>query len=279
MISRVETEQIVAPTAGPHDEVHAVVLGTADRVVYDTLILEHNTIYRGADLFVQNPFSGSGVGFCVTKVVVNDYAINDQISSSAFQVDLSNFELGDSIHLKLFHSNGCQPKILPTDLRRGLESRADIIEISASQDSLFFTTENELWPFYFAIEQYRWQAWRKVGEVAGVGVPTTKSYSFALDSCLISGENRFRIRQRSMHKPKISKSTSVEIETKPIEFKVIREKNTINFTQATHFMMIDGFTNVVKKGYDSSIDISNLKKGEYRLNYDSIQEEVISIPR
>jgi hypothetical protein len=80
LISRVETEQIVAPTAGPHDEVHAVVLGTADRVVYDTLILEHNTIYRGADLFVQNPFSVSGVGFCVTKVVVNDYAINDQIS-------------------------------------------------------------------------------------------------------------------------------------------------------------------------------------------------------
>jgi hypothetical protein len=168
---------------------------------------------------------------------------------------------------------------LPTNLERGVESRADITLITTSQDSLFFTTENELWPFYFVIEQYRWQAWRKVGEIAGVGVPTTKFYSFALDSCLVSGENRFRIKQRSLHKPKISKSTSVTIEAKVINFKVDRKKNRINFNQATHFMMYDSYTNLVKMGYDRSIDISNFKKGAYKLSYDSIQDQVVTLTR
>ena len=35
-----------------------------------TVILEGN--YQGKNLFVQNPFAGSGVGFCTFEVTINE---------------------------------------------------------------------------------------------------------------------------------------------------------------------------------------------------------------
>jgi len=40
----------------------------------------HEGHYQGKNLYVQNPFAGSGVGFCVIKVTVNGDVTTDQIS-------------------------------------------------------------------------------------------------------------------------------------------------------------------------------------------------------
>ena len=46
--------------------------------------------YQGKNLYIQNPFSGSGVGFCVIAVYVNDDVTTDQVNSSAFEIDFAN---------------------------------------------------------------------------------------------------------------------------------------------------------------------------------------------
>ncbi|MBK7298049.1 MAG: hypothetical protein IPI91_16080 [Flavobacteriales bacterium] len=61
------------------------------------LVLEGN--FQGKNLFIQNPFSEAGVGFCVFEVTVNEQIATDEINSSAFEVDMNNFgmKLGDKV--------------------------------------------------------------------------------------------------------------------------------------------------------------------------------------
>ena len=61
--------------------------------------------YQGKNLYVQNPFSGSGVGFCVIAVYVNGDVTTDQVNSSAFEIDFSNLSLkvGEPVTVKIQH--------------------------------------------------------------------------------------------------------------------------------------------------------------------------------
>ena len=77
-----------------------------------TLVLEGN--YQGKNLFIQNPFSEAGVGFCVYEVTVNDQIATDEINSSAFEIDMGNFglKIGDKVVVKIKHKDGCTPLVL-----------------------------------------------------------------------------------------------------------------------------------------------------------------------
>src|SRR5687767_7570800 len=76
------------------------------------IVLEGN--YQGKTLYVQNPFGPGGVGFCVTEVKVNGNITTDETNSSAFEIDLKAQKLnpGDKIEVKIFHKDGCKPKVL-----------------------------------------------------------------------------------------------------------------------------------------------------------------------
>lgn len=41
------------------------------------------------------------------------------------------------------------------------------------------------------------------------------------------------------------------------------------FTSETLFEVYDSYGNIVKKGFGEKVDVSNLKKGIYYLNYDN----------
>jgi len=53
--------------------------------------LEMSGVFLGKNIYVMNPFSDSGVGFCVYEVTVNGQTSTDEINSSAFEIDLSQF--------------------------------------------------------------------------------------------------------------------------------------------------------------------------------------------
>ena len=61
--------------------------------------------YQGKNLYVQNPFAGSGVGFCVIAVYINDDVTTDQVNSSAFEIDFSNtpIQKGDPVNVRIQH--------------------------------------------------------------------------------------------------------------------------------------------------------------------------------
>ncbi|MBL7958340.1 MAG: hypothetical protein JNM49_10285 [Flavobacteriales bacterium] len=227
--------------------------------------------YQGKNLFIQNPFSEAGVGFCVFEVTVNDQIATDEINSSAFELDLGNFglKLGDKVVVKIRHKDGCTPVILNPEVLKP-KSTFDIVKQGVASDGLYsWTTTNETGELPFIVEQKRWNKWVKVGEVPGVGRPGENSYSFKVTPH--SGENTFRVRQVDLtRKSRYSEAVKfTDPSVQPVTWGPAKPKEEITFSANTMYEVYDQYGNIVKRGFASRIDITDLKKDLYYLNYDS----------
>jgi hypothetical protein len=235
------------------------------------LVLDGN--YQGKNLYVQNPFGNSGVGFCVTEVSVNGNVTTDEIASSAFEIDLKNWQLklGDPVEVKIKYKGDCQgkPKVLNPEVLKP-KSTYEVVKMDISTDgTIKFTTKAESGKLSFVIEQYRWSKWVKVGEVDGLGTNGPNDYSFK--AALHSGDNKFRLKQLDYSgTPRFSKEVKVSSSAPKITYAPLKVSSEITFTGGeTMYEIFDQYGNLVKKGFGSSIDCKGLPKGGYYLNYDN----------
>ncbi len=245
----------------------AALLGTV--AFAGTIVIEGH--YQGKNLFIQNPFSEAGVGFCVFEVTVNDQIATDEINSSAFEVDLGNFGLkvGDPIVVKIRHKDGCTPVVLNPEVLKP-KSTFDIVKQSISSDGTYtWVTTNETGELPYIVEQKRWNKWVKVGEVPGVGKPGEHTYTFKVTPH--SGENTFRVRQVDLtRKSRYSDAVKfTDPSVQPVTWSPAKPKDEIVFSANTLYEIYDQYGNIVKRGYASRIDITGLKKDLYYLNYDN----------
>lgn len=226
-------------------------------------------IYQGSDIYVQNPFSGQGVSFCVFEVRINGEISSDEVNSSAFVIDMAimGLEIGDEVEIIISHKKGCEPRVLNPEVLKP-RSSFEVSGIGVSDDyKLNWTTKGETGELPFIIEQFRWNKWMKAGEVAGEGSPDEHSYAFQLEPH--SGLNRVRIRQTD-YRDETRTSPIVEFEgpSDLVTFSPEKPHDAITFSQTTRFEIFDQYGNLVKTGYDRSVDVAELEKGEYYLNYD-----------
>lgn len=248
----------------------------------DNVIVVEGT-YQGKVLYVQNPFaSSSGVGFCVTEIKVNGNITTDEITSSAFEIDFKPHKLniGDKVTVQIFHKDGCKPKILNPEVLKP-KSTYEVVAMSADKDGkLSWTTKSETGKLSFVIEQFRWNKWVKVGEVEGAGTPSSNEYSFKIAPH--SGKNQLRIKQTDYSgRPRLSKSVEFVSEESEIEFGPLKTTKDLSFFKKgspdkaaeTMYEIYDQYGNIVKKGFGSKVDVSNLPKGTYFINFDNTMGE------
>lgn len=226
--------------------------------------------YQGKNLYVQNPFAGSGVGFCTFEVTINGEVTTDEINSSAFEIDFKNFQLpvGEAVVVKIKHKDDCKPKVLNPEVLKP-KSTFEIVEMDADKEGNFtWKAKNETGQLDYVVEQFRWNKWVKVGEVEGTGTQETSEYSFKITPH--SGENQIRVKQVDYSgRPRYSESVKFMSPKEPLEFDPIKVKKEIMFTGETLYEIYDSYGNIVKKGYGDKVEVSNLKKGIYYLNYDN----------
>jgi len=243
------------------------------------IILEGN--YQGKNVYVQNPFSGNGVGFCVTEVLVNGNITTDEINSSAFEIDLKPFNLtiGQPVEIKIKHKEDCKPKVLNPEVLKP-KSTFEVISIALEKDgTLKWSSKAETGKLPYAIEQFRWNKWVKVGEVDGMGTPKTNTYQFKVT--LHSGLNKVRVRQTDYTgQPRLSKAAELTSDLPAVTFTPAKVTKEISFLSGdkpveTMYEIYDQYGNVVKRGYGSKVDVSNLSKGGYFLNYDNTMGEFL----
>lgn len=243
------------------------------------IVLEGN--YQGKNLYIQNPFAGSGVGFCVQQVTVNGNVTTDEIASSAFEIDFRNLQLkvGDKVEVKITHKDDCKPKVLNPEVLKP-KSTFEIVSMSVGTDLTFkWSTKGETGKLAYTIEQFRWNKWVKVGEVEGHGTPDLNSYSFKVTPH--SGKNQYRVKQVDYTgQPKLSKTIDYLSASSEITFSPAKVSKEISFFSGstpveTMFEIYDQFGNIVKRGFASTIDAANLPKGAYYLNYDNKMGEFI----
>ena len=246
------------------------------------IILEGN--YQGKNLYIQNPFGSGGVGFCVIEVKVNGNITTDEINSSAFEIDMKPHKLniGDKLEVKVFHKEDCKPKILNPEVLKP-KSTFEVVAMTADKEgTVNWTTKSETGKLAYAVEQFRWNKWVKVGEVEGNGTPQSNDYSFKVAP--VSGKNQVRVRQTDYSgQPRLSKPVEFVSELPEIDYAPIKASKDVNFFQKgktdkameTMYEIFDQYGNVVKKGFGSKVDVSNLPKGGYFLNFDNKMGEFV----
>jgi len=239
------------------------------------IVLEGN--YQGKNLYVRNPFAGSGVGFCVYEVTVNGNVTTDEVNSSAFEIDFSNFDLdvGDKVVVIIKHKNDCGPKVLNPEVLRP-KSTFQVIDIEIDDSGVLkWNTKGETGVLDFIIEQYRWNKWIYVGEEEGKGI-TGKPNSYQFQITPHSGTNKFRVKQVDYTGvPQYSPEVTFESGSPAVTHNPTKFTESIVFSSETMFEVYDIHGNIVKKGFGGNIDGTNLKKGLYYLNYDNTTVEVM----
>jgi hypothetical protein len=230
--------------------------------------------YQGKNLYVQNPFAGSGVGFCTFEVTINGDVTTDEINSSAFEIDFSNYKLkvGDAITVKIKHKDDCKPRVLNPEVLKP-KSTFETASIAVDKEGkVSWVTKKESGKLTFIIEQYRWNKWVKVGEVEGNGTTAENTYSFKVT--LHSGENKVRVKQVDYSgKPRYSPAATTVSTVSEVTFEPLKVKESISFSNETLFEVYDQYGNIVKKGYGATLDATTLKKGNYYLSYDNKTEQ------
>jgi hypothetical protein len=231
--------------------------------------------YTGQNLYLQNPESPQARNvFCIEKITVNGLPLAFE-NTPAFELRLDSvgLEIGDSMIITIYHFEGCKPKIIfaPPVTRHLL---FEIVKLEIKDSVLCWTTKNESGVRTFIIEQYRWNKWMAVGEVDGRGLPTETAYEFK--PAFHSGHNLFRLKQVDGNlKPHLSETVRFLNMNKPLKIsEVDQRKRIICISGETHYELYDAGGNIVKKGFGSTIDCSNLDKGRYYLNYDNTTEPV-----
>ncbi len=234
------------------------------------IVLEGN--YQGKNIYIQNPNAGSGVGFCTFEVTVNDQTSTDEINTSAFEVDFTAYQIkfGDKVVIKIKHKDDCKPKVLNPEV---LKPRSTFSVVPGSmkvdkEGNFTWSTTNETSKMLYIVEQFKWNKWVKCGEVMGKG--TVQENEYAVKVTPHSGENKFRIKQTDFSdKANVSDPLKYRAVLPEVTFDKTKIDKQILFSSATAFEMYDSFGNIVKKGVDSKVDISAIKKGTYYINYDN----------
>lgn len=237
------------------------------------ILLEGN--YQGKNLFVKNPFTSSGVGFCTFEVRINDEITTDEWNSSAFEIDFmsKNLNIGDAVVVKIKHKDDCVPTVLNPEVLQP-RSTFTIVSINAERDgSVSWTTTGESGQLPFIIEQYRWNKWVKVGEVEGKGTPESNSYTTKVNPH--SGLNKIRVKQIDFSgSPRYSQAVSFRSISPAVQFAPLRVEDEIVFmdmegtSAETMYEIYDERANLVIRGFGSKVNVANFKQGVYYINYD-----------
>lgn len=224
-------------------------------------------VYQGKDVYVQNPFSSEGVGFCIFEVTVNGEITSDEINSSAFAVDLAmyEFKLGDEVIITIKSKSDCEPNVINPDAISP-KSSCKVTDVKLNgQKELIWKTTGENGKLPFIVEQFKWNKWVQVGSVLGKG---EGEGAYSLDVNLPAGSNKLRIKQKDNSGDRIAHEMVVEVSKAQVKLISEKIKETIEFTGQTHFELFNEYGVLVKSGYDSAIITTDLEKGNYYLNYE-----------
>jgi len=233
-------------------------------------------IYRGENLYIMNPFSSSGIGFCVSEVKVNGQITTDEINSSAFEIDFSSFnlKLGDKVSVDITHKDGCSPKILNPEVLKP-KSTYMLQYITVDKTGILrWATTGEKGKIPFIIQEFRWNKWINIGKVDGKGTSEKNIYSKKV--YFHSGINKFRVKQTDY-----SKRAKYSAEAKFLSLMPAvtftpgngREASKeIIFSTKTKYEIYNYYGSLIKRGTSNKVDVSKLKKGTYFLNYDNKTE-------
>ncbi len=232
-------------------------------------------VYQGKDVYIKNPVTTSGVGYCIFEVLVNGNITSDEVNSPAFAIDLAawRFKIGDQIEIVLRCKEKCDVKIINPEVIYP-NSTFEVTKITCnSLGQLHWETTKETTDIPYIIEQFKWNRWIKVGELMGQGRADKNSYDFQVK--LHSGTNVFRVHQIDHKGQRTSQEVRVESPSASVSLKSFKITNTLEFSEETDYEIYSEYGTLVKSGRDKVVDTSKFFKGNYYVSFDNKGGQIV----
>jgi len=229
-------------------------------------------VYQGKDLYIINPMLDMGEEYCAYEVLINDTKFEDVINSSAFRItlDYAGLEFGQEFQVTIKHHENCTPKLVNPEVLKPL-CTYEITSHELGYDNILkFLTDNESGKLTFYIEEFRWGKWIEIGRIQGEGGPGSRKYSQKVYP--FKGENRYRVYQIDhLNRKFYSDEMVYEMDKEPVVVtsKLLKVTRDITFSSYTYYAVINEFGEELISGTGDVVDVSNLKKGEYFLNFEN----------
>ncbi len=228
--------------------------------------------YQGENIYMQNQFNKTANSFCIKEVYVNNKPFTD-INTSAFEIPLDEYKIGDYVSIKIVHKDYCKPRVLNSDVLRS-KSTFEIVSFKAESGQLKWTTKNESSHEPFTIEQFRNSKWVPIGKMPGKGPEGFNQYALPVNHH--SGVNKYRIRQKDLgNRSRYSPPMEYISDKKPITYYPKRIDKDLYLSEITPYEIYDSFGRAVKVGEGKHINVADLEPGIYYLNIDNRTEKFL----
>ncbi|NOQ73169.1 MAG: hypothetical protein GQ574_14275 [Crocinitomix sp.] len=225
-------------------------------------------IYKGENLYVQNPISEKGNTFCTDSVYVNGAKLEISIQLSVIEIPLDRLglEKNDSLNIVIYHKKDCNPILLHVFKSITIPIKVRSLEVN-STGLMTWETMIEA-PCYLIVQQYKWNRWINLDTIQTDKEAVFEAYSYQVE--LHSRSNKFRIQGLGYGS---FKHTTHSIETKSLESKVSfiidKSNHVLNFDAITCYELYDMTGELVTIGKDKSVSLSKFKDRKYVLCYDN----------
>ena len=228
-------------------------------------------VYRGKDVYVQNPFLAAEGSFCIAYISVNDQKIIEAPATSAVKIDLSKFAIDAPISILVHHNSECLPKILnPEVLKAG--SVFKFIQITADDASISWVTTGEMpGDGAYILVKLKIDGWIPIITVSGKGNLDNNQYSVGIEH--YAGDNRFKLKYTYSEQETVSEEFEFYSDLDPITYYPEGDVyNMISLSRVTDYVVKNYAGEVLLKGIGQDINVESLPYGEFTLILESREE-------
>ena len=220
--------------------------------------------YVGGNLYVLNPSAGDG--FSVQGVTLNGKEYPFTHNSNAFEISLADYTPNDYVIVQIAYLKGTEPKVV--------NAESLVKESEFSLPSFIYNKKTKLiaWNIKemdkacsYRLEQFLYGKWITVKDL---GTPDDMIADTYLP-VLLTGMNLFRIKQvDASNKELFSPVVKLKSPNRKVYLVADKVKDFTEFTAVTHYELYDANGFFIKRGTAQKVNISDLKKGNYWINFD-----------
>ncbi|MDR2836727.1 MAG: hypothetical protein LBV69_11170 [Bacteroidales bacterium] len=226
-------------------------------------------VYQARNVFINNPMLDDvGKIYCINKIFINEkeYICDKYTSVIGIYLENLNIEVGEMVEIQIFNKEECTPTIVNPEIFENF-CLFEIISKDLKNNVLSFSTRFETVASPFYIQEYRFDNWRNIDTIQGVGGAGNHNYKISVTPFL--GINNYRIYQIDFYGQKTYSEVLSFSNVKRPNSIVSKNNNQIVLKEDATYSIVDNLGNELQNGTQKTIDISNLSDGNYFLCFEN----------
>lgn len=239
-------------------------------------VLQLRGYYSGKNLFIENDFITDANHHCITNVYVNSKHLLDHPIESIAEVNLSAFKVGDTLDIRIYHKDGCMPKLINKHDIEPNTNHFTFLKINVTETTIHWETKGEETIGKYSVEQLMYGEWSVIRNVKAQGTTTANSYNTANHT--FCGDNKYRIKYKAAGGLVVISDEFFFHSTKtPVVFYPKRVVDFITFesdnNREVEYTVLDNVGSVLFEGKAFLIDCRNLPASKYyKIRYENKEE-------